>query len=192
MHHAICRCVLRARVTRAGSPQGQDWSSCEQCFQAMKFGEASDQCRAIAACRPDAAAGETSRVYGMRVWQLGQSRESPLKPRFEDVKVVDMYKINLAKYLSGGEAMRAELLAASCSADLSVRYALMGPASTWEWQKWNGGIQTRIRDLLADGADLAQELERVSASDSDEAVAAVMTQLEACCPEEDEGANGDE
>ena len=150
----------------------------------MKFGDASDRCRAIAVCRP--TRDETSGDYGRRVYQLGQSRESPLKERFEDVKVVDMYKMNLAKYMSGGEAMRAELLAASCSADLSVRYALMGPASTWEWQKWNGAIQTRIRDLLADGADLAQELKRVSASDSDDSVAAVMAQLDACSLRDDE------
>lgn len=59
---------------------------------------------------------------------------------WEETKVEMMFLVNAAKYSSNPE-LQKELL------ETGEREITGGP-STWQWKKWNGLIQMKIRDLL--------------------------------------------
>ena len=65
---------------------------------------------------------------------------------WENLKVEIMFLVNAAKYNSNPD-LQKELLE---TGDLEIR----GGASTWQWSKWNGLIQMKIRDLLQQGVNL--------------------------------------
>ena len=65
---------------------------------------------------------------------------------WEDIKVETMFLVNAAKYNSNPD-LQKDLLE---TGDL----AITGGASTWQWAKWNGLIQMKIRDLLQQGINL--------------------------------------
>ena len=58
-----------------------------------------------------------------------------------------MFLVNAAKYISNPDLQR-ELLD---TGDQEI----IGGASTWQWSKWNGLIQMKIRDLLKQEINLA-------------------------------------
>ena len=88
---------------------------------------------------------ENGSVYGHRVWRLGQ-RLRGMVLAWEDNKVETMFLVNAAKYNSNPE-LQKDLLE---TGDLEIT----GGASTWQWSKWNGLIQMKIRDLLQQGINL--------------------------------------
>jgi len=88
---------------------------------------------------------ENDSAFGMRVWSEGQGG-TPVSD-WEDRKVEEMLAACLAKYQTYPQ-MQEELLKET--GDLEIQ----GAPSTWRWQFWNGRIQMKIRDLLADGVDL--------------------------------------
>eukprot|EP00092_Neocalanus_flemingeri_P050433 GFUD01058298.1.p1 GENE.GFUD01058298.1~~GFUD01058298.1.p1 ORF type:complete len:179 (+),score=52.10 GFUD01058298.1:82-618(+) len=131
------------------SHQGQDWCSVEQCYQALKF--KGDTREIIQKTVP--RAGETGSSYGMRVWRLGQiGREMVLD--WEETKVEVMFFANLAKYQCNPE-LQKELV------EETGELELVGGPSTWEWSKWNGLIQMKIRSLVKEGKDLGS-VEKIS------------------------------
>ena len=122
---------------------GQEWWSVEQCYQANKFrGEMRDK---IQQTLPHA--GETGSSYGMRVWSLGQ-RGRNMVLEWEKKKLEVMFLVNLAKYACNPDLQR-ELV------DETGDYELVGGPSTWEWSKWNGLIQMKIRKMVREGTDLS-------------------------------------
>jgi len=88
---------------------------------------------------------ENDSAFGMRVWSEGQGG-TPVSD-WEDRKVEEMLAACLAKYQAYPQ-MQEELVKET--GDLEIQ----GAPSTWRWQFWNGRIQMKIRDLLADGVDL--------------------------------------
>ena len=84
-------------------------------------------------------------MYGHRVWRLGQ-RLRGMVLEWENLKVETMFLVNAAKYNSNPD-LQKELLE---TGDLEIT----GGASTWQWSKWNGLIQMKIRDLLQQGVNL--------------------------------------
>lgn len=128
---------------------GCDWHSVEQCFQAMKFRESSQQRQLLQRTTPRPY--ESAYSYGMRVWEMGQARK-PLRPHWEAVKVELMYRINVAKYAAHPQ-LQTQLLSTGDA-------LLVGAPSTAQWQKWNAKIQMRIRaQLRPQEAAFLQQLE---------------------------------
>ena len=84
-------------------------------------------------------------MYGHRVWRLGQ-RLTGMILGWENIKVEMMFLVNAAKYSSNPD-LQKDLLE---TGDLEI----LGGASTWQWSKWNGLIQMKIRDLLKQGVNL--------------------------------------
>ena len=84
-------------------------------------------------------------MYGHRVWRLGQ-RLTGMVLGWENIKVEMMFLVNAAKYSSNPD-LQKDLLE---TGDLEI----LGGASTWQWSKWNGLIQMKIRDLLKQGVNL--------------------------------------
>ena len=84
-------------------------------------------------------------MYGHRVWRLGQ-RLTGMILGWENIKVEMMFLVNAAKYTSNPD-LQKDLLE---TGDLEI----LGGASTWQWSKWNGLIQMKIRDLLKQGVNL--------------------------------------
>jgi len=84
-------------------------------------------------------------VYGNRVWRLGQTLNGMVLG-WENIKVETMFLVNAAKYSSNPELQR-DLLETG-------KQEIKGGASTWQWSKWNGLIQMKIRDLLQQGISL--------------------------------------
>merc|ERR1711953_650667 len=122
---------------------GKTWYSVEQCYQAQKFPEGSESREKLEKCAP--LPDENGSVYGHRVWRLGQ-RLRGMVLAWEDNKVETMFLVNAAKYNSNPE-LQKDLLE---TGDLEIT----GGASTWQWSKWNGLIQMKIRDLLQQGINL--------------------------------------
>ena len=89
---------------------------------------------------------ERDERYGYRVWLMGQSRESLLRKNWDSEKVKLMFLINLAKYACN-EVLQRQLIDET-----------KGCASTWQWSKWNGLIQTLIRQKVSEGLDFEQLL----------------------------------
>ena len=110
----------------------------------MKYPEGSDSREKLESCQPLPA--ETGSMYGHRVWRLGQ-RLSGIVLDWEKKKVEIMFLVNAAKYSSNPDLQR-ELLD---TGDQEI----IGGASTWQWSKWNGLIQMKIRDLLKQEINLA-------------------------------------
>ena len=110
----------------------------------MKYPEGSDSREKLESCQPLPA--ETGSMYGHRVWRLGQ-RLSGIVLDWEKKKVEIMFLVNAAKYISNPDLQR-ELLD---TGDQEI----IGGASTWQWSKWNGLIQMKIRDLLKQEINLA-------------------------------------
>jgi predicted NAD-dependent protein-ADP-ribosyltransferase YbiA (DUF1768 family) len=121
---------------------GQDWWSVEQCYQALKF--SGDMRETIQQTLPHA--GETGSSYGMRVWRLGQ-RGRDMVLVWEEKKLEVMFLVNLAKYECNPD-LQNELV------DETGELELVGGPSTWEWSKWNGLIQMKIRSMVKEGRDL--------------------------------------
>ena len=121
---------------------GEEWWSVEQCYQALKF--AGDMRETIQKTLPHA--GETGSAYGMRVWSLGQ-RGRNMVLEWEHKKLEVMFLVNLAKYKCNPE-LQKELVEETGDFDL------VGGPSTWEWSKWNGLIQMKIRKMIKEGRDL--------------------------------------
>ena len=130
---------------------GTTYHSVEQAFQSLKFRPGSSQRKHIAVSKP--SQGESEGAYGMRMWQLGQSRHDPLCDSFEEIKVALMYVLNVAKYVSN-PSMEAELIQGTDG------FPIDGGASTWMWQKYNGLIHTLIREKIRSKADLKVEAMR--------------------------------
>ena len=86
-------------------------------------------------------------MYGHRVWRLGQ-RLNGMVLGWDNLKVETMFLVNAAKYNCNPD-LQKDLLE---TGDLE----LSGGASTWEWSKWNGLIQMKIRDLLQKGVNLEE------------------------------------
>ena len=84
-------------------------------------------------------------MYGHRVWRLGQ-RLNGMVLGWDNLKVERMFLVNAAKY-SCNPDLQKDLLE---TGDLEI----LGGASTWQWSKWNGLIQMKIRDLLKQGVNL--------------------------------------
>merc|ERR1712107_616524 len=83
---------------------------------------------------------------GNRMWGPGQSRGEPIQANWEEGESVKtMFLVNLAKYVAHPK-LRTELV------QQTEDWPLKGGASTANWSKWNGLIQTKIRDLVASGA----------------------------------------
>ena len=121
---------------------GKEWWSVEQCYQALKFsGDMKDQ---IWKATP--FAGESKSAYGMRVWSMGQ-RGRNMVLDWENKKLQVMFLANVAKYASNPE-LQQELVEETKS------FTLVGGPSTWEWSKWNGKIQMKIRSLIVEGIPL--------------------------------------
>ena len=91
-------------------------------------------------------------MYGNRVWRLGQ-RLTGIILGWEDKKVEMMFLVNAAKYNSNPD-LQKELLETG-------EKEITGSPSTWEWSKWNGLIQMKIRELLQGGVCLA-DVEKMS------------------------------
>ena len=141
---------------------GVKWHSVEQCFQANKFECGSSAFTNIVCAAPHAGEGDSA--YGQRMWQLGQSRSSPLRAGWERIKVLVMLRVCGSK-LRAHAALRSQLL------EETGDFELRGGASTWQWSKYNGLIQMYLRQLLrSSGADEAlapEALETVSLADID-------------------------
>jgi len=114
-----------------------EWHSVEQAYQAYKF-EDGAQREAIRSAVP---MNENSFDYGQRMWRLGQQGKS--KESKDAVEL--MYRLCKAKLAQHPE-MQQELLA---TGDVTI----FGGPSTGEWSKWNGLIQTRLREELRTGFD---------------------------------------
>ena len=121
---------------------GQEWWSAEQCYQALKF--SGDMREKIQQTLPHA--GETGSSYGMRVWSLGQKGRNMVLG-WEEKKLEVMFSVNLAKYDCNPE-LQKELV------DETGELELVGGPSTWQWSKWNGLIQMKIRSMVKEGRDL--------------------------------------
>jgi len=121
---------------------GQEWWSVEQSYQALKF--TGNMKESIQQAVPFAK--ETGAAHGMRVWRLGQ-RGRDMVLDWEERKVEVMFLANLAKYKCNPE-LQKELVAETGDSEL------VGGPSTWEWSKWNGLIQMKIRSMLKEGRDL--------------------------------------
>ena len=121
---------------------GLEWWSVEQCYQALKF--SGDMRETIQQTLPHA--GETGSSYGMRVWSLGQKGRNMVL-EWEEKKLEVMFLVNLAKYDCNPE-LQKELL------EETGEFELVGGPSTWQWSKWNGLIQMKIRSLVKEGRDL--------------------------------------
>ena len=67
---------------------------------------------------------------------------------WDNLKVEMMFLVNAAKYNSNPD-LQKDLLE---TGDLEIT----GGASTWQWSKWNGLIQMKIRDLLQQGVNLEE------------------------------------
>ena len=91
-------------------------------------------------------------MYGNRVWRLGQ-RLTGVILEWEQKKVEIMFLVNAAKYNSNPD-LQKELL------ETGGR-EITGSPSTWQWSKWNGLIQMKIRDLLQQDVCLA-DVEKMS------------------------------
>jgi len=124
--------------------QGRVWHSVEQCYQAQKFPEGSDSRAKVENCVP--LPSENGSMYGNRVWRLGQ-RLTGMILGWEDKKVEMMFLVNAAKYNSNPD-LQKELLETG-------EKEMTGGPSTWQWSKWNGLIQMKIRELLQEGVCLA-------------------------------------
>jgi predicted NAD-dependent protein-ADP-ribosyltransferase YbiA (DUF1768 family) len=120
---------------------GKMWQSAEQCYQAQKFGDEMIK-ESIREAVPHV--GESDSAYGNRVWRLGQRHDCLLE--WERVKVEVMYLVNAAKYACNPH-LQQELLETGSA-------VLTGGPSTWQWSKWNGLIQMKIRQQLQDGIDI--------------------------------------
>merc|ERR1712012_1339702 len=116
---------------------------CTDNFQVAKFEDGSKMQKKLQALEPSLR--ENDSAFGMRVWSEGQGG-TPVSD-WEDRKVEEMLAACLAKYQANPQ-MQEELLKET--GDLEIQ----GAPSTWRWQFWNGRIQMKIRDLLADGVDL--------------------------------------
>mmetsp|Transcript_59506 Transcript_59506/g.98219 ORF Transcript_59506/g.98219 Transcript_59506/m.98219 type:complete len:203 (+) Transcript_59506:49-657(+) len=134
--------------------EGNVYYSAEQCFQSQKFKAESSMRLKIAKEKP--AKNETGHAFGMRVWQMGQSRNSPLRDNYEQEKVKLMFLINVAKY-AANPSLQKQLV--DETKDLEIR----GGASTWQWSLWNGLIQLLIRKKIKENEDLKQLLEKYNA-----------------------------
>ena len=115
--------------------EGKEWFSVEQAYQGMKFKD--DEQEIIRAIAPNA--DESSHDYGQRIWRHGQ------QGKFADsVNTVElMYKLCCAKYVAHPEMQQALLSTGTV--------VLHGGPSTGEWSKFNGLIQTLIREELRSG-----------------------------------------
>ena len=91
-------------------------------------------------------------MYGNRVWRLGQ-RLTGVILEWEQKKVEIMFLVNAAKYNSNPD-LQKELLE-------TAEREITGSPSTWQWSKWNGLIQMKIRDLLQQDVCLA-DVEKMS------------------------------
>mmetsp|Transcript_100901 Transcript_100901/g.159544 ORF Transcript_100901/g.159544 Transcript_100901/m.159544 type:complete len:168 (-) Transcript_100901:175-678(-) len=111
--------------------EGQEWVSCEQYFQAVKF--TSEEYREKIRNETQAAG------HGMRVWSMGNSRAYKLRPDWESVKVQMMYRANAAKFCQNKDLLE-ELLA--------TRGSIRAANSTDQWQKWNSEILECVREEL--------------------------------------------
>ena len=121
---------------------GQNWCSVEQCYQALKFSGGTRE--TIQQAVPHA--GESGSSYGMRVWRMGQVGRNMVSD-WEEKKVEVMFFANLAKYECNPE-LQKELV------DETGELELVGGPSTWEWSKWNGLIQMKIRSMVKERMDL--------------------------------------
>jgi predicted NAD-dependent protein-ADP-ribosyltransferase YbiA (DUF1768 family) len=124
---------------------GVRYYSCEQAYQALKFGPHSSNHDKVAAIAP--RVGESDSAHGMRCWDAGQSG-TPVE-NWDVVKVYVMLAVNRAKYTAHAD-LQAQLLATGT-------HDICGAASTgWtsrdgtshNWGKWNGVIQMIIREEL--------------------------------------------
>ena len=119
------------------------WHSVEQCFQAYKFYKSDIKLfEELRLSGP--VEGESASAYGNRVWRMGQ--RGSIRSDWEEKKVELMYLINCAKYVSNPQ-LQEDLLATG-------RKDIIGAPSTWQWSKYNGAIQTNIRNHLQDNVDL--------------------------------------
>lgn len=130
---------------RRFSHGGVTYWSCEQAYQALKFGLGSRTHNMIAAIAP--CAEEADSEHGLNCWSAGQAGQT--RPGWESVKVYVMLEVNRAKYAQH-EDLRAQLLSTG-EAELQG-----GPSTSWRspdgkhhnWSRWNGIIQMVIREEL--------------------------------------------
>lgn len=108
---------------------GVRWQSSEQCYQAAKFPDDPAQRERIRQGGP-----------GMESWKLGNADaiQARLRPDWEEVKVDEMYRANLAKF-SQNPHLR-QLLAGS-SGPITAQGGLF-------WKTWNEILLERIREEL--------------------------------------------
>ena len=66
---------------------------------------------------------------------------------WEEKKLEVMFLVNLAKYDCNPE-LHKKLV------EETGEMELIGGPSTWQWSKWNGLIQMKIRNLVKEGTDL--------------------------------------
>ncbi|CAD7944805.1 unnamed protein product [Amoebophrya sp. A120] len=117
--------------------ESKEWHSVEQAYQGYKFHEETDREK----MRLDLPTpGESSHDYGQRMWRLGQ-QGTPHKTEADGVRL--MYRLCAAKLRQHPE-MQQDLLATG-------ETAIFGGPSTAQWSKWNGLIQTRLREELRTG-----------------------------------------
>jgi predicted NAD-dependent protein-ADP-ribosyltransferase YbiA (DUF1768 family) len=138
------------------SAYGHEWHSIEQAFQALKFPKGSIGRNVILNSSPEEMEG--SGPYGIRVWIYGRRGppnfpEWVIRKNWDLEKVKVMYILNLAKYASN-ESFQRDLV------NVTNEHRIIGQPSTdsrrhgKNWKFWNENIQTAIRRLVAEGADL--------------------------------------
>lgn len=108
---------------------GQWWTSAEQYFQAAKFLDPGYR-EKIRNCHD-----------GDACWNLGNTRQYPIRADWEAVKVEIMYRANKAKFTAeGNEALRDALLSTGSGRIVAHGFPF--------WAHWNGVLLERIREEL--------------------------------------------
>lgn len=116
--------------------ENKEWHSVEQAYQGYKFQDEAAR-EKVRSTLPNQ--GESSYDYGQRIWRIGQQGDS--KTIEEGVEL--MYRLCCAKVVQHPE-MQEELLATG-------NVVIHGGPSTGQWSKWNGLIQTQLREELRRG-----------------------------------------
>jgi len=118
--------------------RGFVWSSSEQAFQAVKF----DSLR-----NPEWVERKNATIINeiidcddpQKSWAVGQSREYKLRDDWEEMKVQEMFNVCYAKVTQNWD-MALKLC--------KTRGKIVFTESTKFWNKYNGEIYERIRELL--------------------------------------------
>lgn len=140
------------------SHAGFKWHSIEQAFQSLKFPKGSMPQVQIYEASP--YEGESYDNYGIRVWQMGQTRGTKIIENWDKVGKKIMLILNLQKYISQ-DSFQKDLLK-------TLPHDLFANPSTADWEYFNKQIQLLIRGYLSNKKSLRDVLDDVEKMSTDD------------------------